>query len=155
MTAAPHCTACDRDCELTNGAELWPHRSDLADVPNWICRGCSARVGCHPGTTKPLGTPANAQLRRARRMLHDGLLDPLWRFASREYGKPAVRRARTYRWLGEKLGIPRELVHVGHFDLHTCRRAWRILRGITYREIHEHRMAQKRANNEQEKTDGA
>lgn len=146
MTQAPHCSACDRACELTSGAELWPHRPDLADKPSWICRGCKARVGCHPGTTRPLGTPADAQLRRARMMLHDGLLDPLWRLADRKlYGKRAIRRARTYRWLGEKLEIPRELVHVGLFDLETCRRAWRILRGVTYRDIHEHRMAQKRA----------
>lgn len=146
MSKAPHCTACARDCELTTAAELYPRRPDLARVPVWICRGCGARVGCHPGTERALGTPANAELRRARRMLHNSLLDPLWKHADRaRFGKAAIRRARVYRWLGEQLGIPREDVHVGCFDIETCRRAWRALRGVRYEQIHEHRMAQKRA----------
>lgn len=145
MSAAPVCPACARTCELTNGFEVYPRRPDLIETPFWICRGCSARVGCHPGSTRPLGTPASSAVRRARQMLHNFMLDPLWRDASRDFGPPGMRRSRTYRYLGEMLGIPRERVHVGSFDLETCRRAWRALRGVTYEQIHARREAQKRA----------
>lgn len=145
MSTAPHCATCSRDCELTTGFEIYPRRADLASKPIWICRGCSARVGCHPGTTNALGTPANEQVRRARSMLHDQRLDPLWRDAPRSFGPNGQRRKRVYRYLGEQLGIPYESVHVGSFDLETCRRAWLALHGVTYQQVHEWREAQKRA----------
>lgn len=141
---APHCARCSRDCELTNGFEIYPHRADLAENPIWICRGCKARVGCHPGTTNALGLPADSETRRARSMLHNALLDPLWRHADRSLGPHGQRRKRVYRFLGDRLGIPYESVHVGNFDIETCRRAWLALKGVTYQQVHEWREAQKR-----------
>ncbi|MGI9484465.1 MAG: zinc-finger-containing protein [Geminicoccaceae bacterium] len=49
------CLHCGGDCRLTDGAEIYPHRPDLADKQIWKCDACKARVGCHPDTTDPLG----------------------------------------------------------------------------------------------------
>lgn len=140
---APTCAKCKRDCELVAGAVVYPHRDDLRDLRVWLCRGCGARVGCHPGTSRPLGNPADAATRRARITLHNDMLDPLWKRASKKFGPPGLRRARTYRFLAHKLGLERDQTHTGMFDIETCRRAWRALNGVTYEQIHEWREAQK------------
>lgn len=140
------CPGCQREAELTNGAEVYPRRADLREKSIWICRPCGAYVGCHPGTTRPLGVPANAELRRARMILHNEMLDPLWETADQcdaytpedERARKKIRRRareRVYRFLADRLGLPREAVHTGLFDLETCRRAWRALRGVTYADI--------------------
>lgn len=144
MTPAPRCDACDRDCALQTGRETYPHRPDLVDVRTWVCKGCGARVGCHPGTDRPLGTPANRELQRARRMLHDALLDPLWRRASREkHGRPGRRRALVYKFLAHRLGISRDETHVGMFSLERCRAAWRALKGVTFEDVEAHHQTTK------------
>lgn len=140
------CPGCQREAELTDGAEVYPHRLDLSAKKFWICRPCGACVGCHPGTTRPLGMLANAELRRARMLLHNRMLDPLWQTADQYDGyapederarKKIRRRARerVYKYLANRLGLPREETHTGLFDLETCRRAWTALRGITYADI--------------------
>ncbi len=66
---------------LTNGAEIYPHRSDLAKLPFWKCDTCGNHVGCHHKThnpTQPLGCIPNAEIRNARQHIHR-LIDPLWK----------------------------------------------------------------------------
>lgn len=132
---SPHCDPCGVDCTLKTGRDVYPHRADLADVRVWVCPSCSARVGCHPGTSKPLGNPASAELRRARMILHDQRLDPLWRYAPRKHGKQGRRRALVYKYLAHKLGIDASVTHTGMFDLERCREAWRVLCGVTFEDI--------------------
>ncbi|MDR3488742.1 MAG: zinc-finger-containing protein [Bradyrhizobium sp.] len=157
MTAAPVCPECKTAARLTDGREIYPHRPDLADKPIYVCDGCTGYVGCHPGTTKPLGTPANYELRNARSKLHNLMLDPLWMEAWRDPAYAADReadasgrkrtaqqrigdiqrcaRTRVYEYLADKLGLTREQCHTGEFDLETCRRAWTALKGVSYSEI--------------------
>lgn len=143
---APICSACARSARLTSGREIYPHRPDLHDKPVWRCDGCGAYVGCHPGGTRPLGTPAGPELRAARMKLHDRMIDPLWQTADKSGGYEAAtkgsrrriqRRARdrVYLFLADRLGIAREDCHTGMFDLDRCRAAWRALQGVTYPEI--------------------
>ncbi|KAA2237813.1 hypothetical protein F0L46_08570 [Salinarimonas soli] len=154
---APICRTCNQAARLTTKAEIYPNRPDLAEKAIWICEGCGARVGCHPGTTTALGFPAGPELRAARGLLHDQLIDPLWRNAWREpcyaaaprsageadrakgkHRRVCINRAarsRVYAFLADRLGIPGAECHTGMFDLERCRAAWRALRGVTYREI--------------------
>ncbi|MBN2302088.1 MAG: topoisomerase DNA-binding C4 zinc finger domain-containing protein, partial [Lentisphaerae bacterium] len=64
------------------------------------CRGwpkCDILVGCHPGTTEPLGYPVNTETRQARIRAHD-VFDKLWQ------GKAAfMTRHEAYQWLAEML----------------------------------------------------
>jgi len=87
----------------------------------WICRPCGAWVGVHKNSRKhaPLGTLANAELRRARGMAHEAF-DPLWKRAV-EGGEPkSTARSALYARLADELGIDKEQCHIAMFDLRTC-----------------------------------
>lgn len=80
--------------------------------PVWECAPCGAWVGCHDGTSKPLGRLANADLRAAKIAAH-AAFDPLWRGGS-------MTRPEAYTWLAKQLGIPRKKCHIGMFDEASC-----------------------------------
>lgn len=159
MSRPPICSECGRRARQTTGAEIYPHRKDLHAKPIWAC-ACGAYVGCHPGTTAPLGTPAGPKTREARSYVHRRL-DPIWQNAwtlpcyageraphvkdRKHPPEKAARlkqayitrtaRVRVYEYLGAKLGLTREQCHVGMFDVATCRRAYAVLAGVDYETI--------------------
>ncbi|MDD5277700.1 MAG: zinc-finger-containing protein [Methylovulum sp.] len=157
---APRCMTCATDARLTNGAEVYPHRLDLQAKPIWKCDSCGGYVGCHPGTTNPLGTPAGPELRAARSALHDRVVDPLWRSAhlNAAYknsdlvrGRKDICRAarsRVYEFLAARLHLTADECHVGMFDLETCKRARLALAGVTYSQIRD--WAKRRRHSAQE-----
>lgn len=143
---APVCPGCGREAVLVSGARIYPHRPDLAAKQFWLCDPCEAWSGCHPGGKRPLGTPAGRALRKARQILHNDRLDPLWKTAIEACGyhpeDPRARaiitntaRARVYEYLAWKLGLDRDECHTGMFDIETCRRAWSALYGVDYPTI--------------------
>jgi len=75
---------------------------------------CTATVGCHPDG-RPLGTPANEPLKKARIEAH-AAFDVLWK------GKPPPARMKAYEWLAGALGILFTQTHIGMFDQATCER---------------------------------
>ena len=105
------CAHCGSKCRLTNGKEIYPHRSDLHALFFWKCDPCSAYVGCHkagmsdnnPEGKKPLGTAADAELRRLRQQVHS-TVDPIWQNAKhRGRARQAVYKALTN--IGHRLGF--------------------------------------------------
>lgn len=85
------CCACVRDvaARLTDGREIYPHRSDLADLPRWKCDGCGNHVGCHHKTsdpTRPLGNIPSLEISSARQHIH-AIIDPLWKSGRMPRGK--------------------------------------------------------------------
>lgn len=90
---------CDVDARLTNGAETYPHREDLRDLPFWKCDTCGNFVGCHHKTknrTAPLGCIPTPELKEARKRLH-ALIDPIW-----QSGR--MRRSELYEAISKELG---------------------------------------------------
>lgn len=79
--------------------------------PIWRCMTCDAFVGCHRGTTKPLGTPANAELRQARQRAH-GAFDPIWKT-----GK--MTRGKAYKRISGHFG---RTIHIGEASLEDCQK---------------------------------
>jgi hypothetical protein len=75
-------------------------------------------VGCHKGTTLPLGRLANAELRKAKMDAH-AAFDPMWR-------NGAMSRGRAYGWLAKQLGIDKKRCHIGYFSLEECRRVMEV-----------------------------
>ncbi len=131
MSGVATCLHCGGECRLTNGAEVYPWREDLADRKIWKCDPCNATVGCHPKSTRPLGYAADKATRRARMILHDQKLDPLW---LDEADRKTARR-QVYKFLAAALGIHRNECHTGQFDIDRCRAAWRALSGQTPESI--------------------
>lgn len=145
--SAPDCPTCRVPPRLTNGAEIYSHRRDLHGKPFWRCDACKGYVGCHPGTTKALGTPADGPLRRARSLLHEERMDPIWKTAhmspcyqhpmdeKRRKAIQGAARGRIYAWLQAKMGLTAEQCHTGMFTIEQCRQAWALLNGVTYMDI--------------------
>lgn len=96
-----YCTGCGREVEarLTNGAEMYPHRTDLASMPFWIHDECGAFVGTHHKTKhklKPLGFLATPEVKKWRKIIHD-ILDPLWR-------NKKIKRTKAYAYISNRIG---------------------------------------------------
>lgn len=96
---------------LSDGTEAYPHRPDLASKHFWFCV-CGAFVGCHDGTTKPLGAPAGKQTKRVRSDAHKKF-DYIWRT-----GK--MTRNEAYKWLAGRIGINASDCHIGNMDKTTA-----------------------------------
>lgn len=95
-----YCTGCGKDVQarLTDGAERYPHRPDLYELPFWKCDTCGNYVGCHHKTkdrTKPLGVIATPEILNARKKIH-ALLDPLW-----ESNK--IKRGQAYAYVTNRM----------------------------------------------------
>lgn len=80
--------------------------------PIWMCKDCDAYVGCHRGTSNPLGTLANKELRLWRKKAHQAF-DLLW-----ESGLMSRRNA--YKFLQHALGLSRKQCHIAKFNVGLC-----------------------------------
>lgn len=108
------CPYCGGPVSHRTGADIYPHRPDLHRGHYWACEACDARVGCHPGTTSPLGRLADRRLRWLRRRAHQEF-DRLWK------GGPATRHE-SYIWLRRFLCLRKDEAHIGMFDEAICLR---------------------------------
>lgn len=114
------CCQCAGDvpARLTTGAEVYPHRPDLAAVYRWKCDGCGNHVGTHHKTdqpTRPLGNIPSPAMAKARIEIHK-LIDPAWKSGR-------VPRRALYGHLSAKLGRP---YHTG--ELRTIEEAREVYR---------------------------
>ena len=109
-----NCDYCGIPVPITTGREVYPHRPDLYTKKFYKCWPCDALVGCHPGTDKPLGRLANAELRKAKIRAH-AAFDYLWQSGWK-------RRGSCYAWLADSLNIPQKDCHIGMFDVDLCNR---------------------------------
>ena len=78
------------------------------------CQNCNARVGCHKGTTRPLGNVANEMLRLKRVETHQ-IFDTYWR-------RREMSRTQAYRALAAKLHLPESRTHIGGFEMDQCQK---------------------------------
>ena len=78
------------------------------------CQNCNARVGCHRGTTRPLGNLANEALRMKRKETHQ-IFDSFWR-------ERGMTRTQGYHWMAKKLRLSEQLAHIGGFEMDRCQR---------------------------------
>lgn len=109
------CPYCDIEAEWVENKTFYGRNFGKSFMA-WWCRKCGARVGCHQNTKQPLGTMANASLRKMRQHVH-GIIDPLW-----QSGK--ITRKEIYRKLSEEMS--RE-VHVGESNNEQCKEIIRIV----------------------------
>jgi hypothetical protein len=125
------CGYCGKQATLSSGQYLWPNIPEIAHKLFWRCHECDAHVGCHRSGvwveqpdgkfvtsdgSLPFGTLANAELRLARNRAH-AMFDPLWQTGVFK------KRSDAYRWLAQRMRLPRALCHIAMFDLSQCEQA--------------------------------
>jgi hypothetical protein len=116
-----YCPYCKQRANLVDGSVVYPTRPDLHDKLFYYCpEPCDALVGCHPGTHRPLGTLANATLRRARMTTHSEF-DQLWK-AGR------FTRQGAYKWLATQMKMKKFNCHIARFNLEECQKTMEIIR---------------------------
>lgn len=108
-----NCDYCGEPAEKVTGKVIYPHRPDLYRKLYYNCAACEAYVGCHPGSSVPLGRLANKELRAAKRKAHLHF-DELWK-------SNKMSRSSAYEWLSKALNISRGETHIGMFDLDKCK----------------------------------
>jgi ssDNA-binding Zn-finger/Zn-ribbon topoisomerase 1 len=107
------CPYCGSPVVLRDSHYVYHNNKDYGKM--WVCSNfpqCDSYVGCHPGTTIPLGRLADSILRRAKHNAHEAF-DPLWKSG-------LMTRKEAYIWLSAMLRIPQEECHIGMFDVKTC-----------------------------------
>lgn len=110
-TECPHCRGA---VAVVGNAEIYGR--EYGEWPwAYLCRGCGAYVGMHPGTGIPLGTLATEEIRLARKKFKAPFV--------RLYESGLMDRSEAYRRLAEALGIPVAECHFGWFDAAMCAKA--------------------------------
>jgi hypothetical protein len=104
------CPYCKGDTKLADSTVVYKKSYG----PIYLCQPCNAWVGCHKGTTKPLGRLADAELRYYKKEAH-AAFDKLWRLT-------LMDRKQAYKWLSDELGIPPQYTHIGMFKIDTCKK---------------------------------
>ncbi len=93
-----YCTGCKTEvyARLTDGAEMYPSRGDLAQLKFYVCDTCRAFVGAHAGSDRPLGFLATKEIKVWRKNIHS-ILDPLWKAKK-------IKRNESYQYISRKIG---------------------------------------------------
>lgn len=74
---------------------------------------CDSYVAAHEKSGLPMGTLANADLRKLRIEAHKAL-DIIWQSGY-------MSRTQEYKWLQAKLDLPASEMHIGHFNEYYCK----------------------------------
>ena len=107
------CPYCHGIAHLTPASEIYG--PDTKEEWLYVCchyPACNSYVGVHKGTTRPLGTLANGDLRNKRIKAHK-MFDLIWR-------NNVMNRKAAYKWMSDKLCLPYEYAHIGCFSEYMC-----------------------------------
>lgn len=132
--SSSRCPYCDRPTNKLNGRELYGSDA-YADKMFIVCRRCNAWVGCHPNG-QPMGTLANASLRKARVRAHEQF-DQIWRRQITERPTLNLKLARheAYRWLAKQMGLVVDQCHIAYFTEEQCDEVVLICKDRNEREL--------------------
>ncbi|MDD2980956.1 MAG: zinc-finger-containing protein [Hespellia sp.] len=125
------CPYCGRPAVLRSASDVYKDTKRIGYV--YTCSNypaCDAYVGTHPGTKIPLGTLANAELRKKRIQAHQ-TFDLLWKYQ-------IFSRDDAYRWLAEKMGLPLQEAHIGHFSEFYCDQVVSVCKQVLQNNLRQH-----------------
>ena len=109
------CPYCGRTAVLRKASYVHKNASDRDFL--YVCSGypdCDAYVGVHTGTKLPMGTLADAKLRRKRIETHQ-VFDAIWQ-------NGILTKKDAYRWMGDIFCLTTAQAHIGHFSHYYCDR---------------------------------
>lgn len=126
MTPIPVCPYCGLNAELVDAIVVYRKSYGML----WICQPCQAWVGVHKNSksSKPLGTLANAELRKLRSETHKAF-DPFWEALVAGGCVRGKARHDTYRKLAAVMGIATKQCHVAQFNETLCQRVLEVCAG--------------------------
>ena len=99
-----NCPYCNKKAKWGENKEIYG-RNYGKSYMCYYCKDCNAYVGCHNNTRKPLGTMANAELRKWRMLAH-AHFDPVWKGGQ-------VSRKEAYKLIGN--------IHIGESSIEQCK----------------------------------
>ena len=104
------CQFCNSEAQMVAGDKIYPHRKDLYHLSFFYCDNSHdpAYVGTHKNS-KPLGTLADAETRKARNLAHRSF-DKIWK-------DKLLSRSDAYRVLSKHMNLPPEKTHIGMFNV--------------------------------------
>lgn len=76
---------------------------------------CDSYVGTHEEDGSSLGRLANSELRQYKKVTHSWF-DRIWK-------EQHMSRTEAYDWLSDELELPRDMTHIGWFNITTCKKA--------------------------------
>lgn len=117
MTMKMVCPYCNKEAVWCSNDNIYGRQYGKSYMC-YLCKDCNAYVGCHQNTRKPLGSMANEELRRWRKIVH-GFIDPIWKS-----GK--LKRKQVYDELSRKLG---RQIHVGESNIEQCKEIIVLVKG--------------------------
>lgn len=124
MDAPEICRYCGGVIRLVSAETIYGEaaakRLELAGEFIYQCQNCNARVGCHKGTTRPLGNVANESLRLKRMETHQ-VFDDYWK-------RHGMTRTKAYRWLARQLHLSEGQTHIGSFEMDQCQKVINLCR---------------------------
>ena len=107
------CPYCGAEALLREGVFISDRLANIKHL--YVCvryPECDAYVAAHEHTLHPMGRPANAELRRKRRMAHKAF-DKLWQ-------RGLFTRAQAYRWLKDLFFMTGDEAHIGMLSASRC-----------------------------------
>jgi hypothetical protein len=112
------CHYCTKPAEFYNSSAIVYSGKNYGPIYLCKCQTGWSYVGCHPGTTKPLGRLANRELRTWKKKAH-AAFDPVWKEQT-EISRTKARKL-AYTALSDALGLEREDCHIGMFNVDMCK----------------------------------
>ena len=132
VTRPEKCPCCGSPVVLRSADGIY--KSNPHHVQLYVCSKypvCDAYVRVIPGTTIPLGTMADKQLRYLRKQAHH--------YFDQLHTTGIMTKQQAYAWLADVLQLPRQQVHIGYFGDYYCqqviRQAQKVLRENQYRLV--------------------
>lgn len=108
------CPHCGSTMQLRSADGIYKDNPNHAML--YVCRQypkCDTYVRTHPGTTIPVGTPANRELRLLRNEAH--------KYFDRLYLSGMMSKQDAYRWLANQLQAPMSQAHIGYLSEYYCK----------------------------------
>ena len=119
------CPYCGSQAFLRPASVVFPEGAAHSDTQFFVCArypACDAYVSAHAGSLLPMGTLADARLRRERQQAHRAL-GRLWQSG-------LMNKKEAYRWLQTHLGLSAEDAHIGRFSEYRCGEIIRLCKGF-------------------------
>ena len=111
--SAPRCPYCGSHTILRSADGIY--RENSRQEMLYVCKNypaCDSYVRVQKGTTIPLGTVANRELRELRAEAH--------RQFDKLYKRGYMSKHDAYQWLGGILGVPAKNAHIAQLSVLSC-----------------------------------